>query len=363
MAEQRRADIQPDLELTAQHAAELCSAELIGDGTARFDRLSTIDGACPKAMTFVRKPAHLAQFLSSSAPCALVARSAVGETPTAPEGRALLIVDNADLAMVALLEYAHDRLPREQRPAGVHPLAFVDPTATVDPSACIAPFASVGAHAKVGAHTVLCEGARIGAYASIGERTTIHPNAVVGDRCTVGNRTTIFGGAVIGADGFGFLPAPGGAGIVKVPQIGDVVIGDLVEIGANTTIDRGKLGSTTIGMGTKIDNLVQIGHNCTIGRFCILCGMCGISGSVTIGDGARLGGRVGIADQVTIGAGATLAGGSAVMRDVPPGETHSGIPSRPYMDHMREVATLRHLPDLVRLAKKLREHLPEEDQP
>ncbi|MCK4821889.1 UDP-3-O-(3-hydroxymyristoyl)glucosamine N-acyltransferase, partial [bacterium] len=174
---------------------------------------------------------------------------------------------------------------------------------------------------------------------------------VLRERCQIGNKCIIHPNVTIGADGFGYRPADDGKSLVKIPQIGTVIVGDDVEIGAGSCIDRGKFSATSIGNGTKIDNLVQIGHNCRIGRSCVIAGMTGVSGSVTIGDGVIIGGGVGIKDHVTIGNGARIGGKSGVISDVAPGQTVIGFPAGEYKKTLRQWAALKKLPDLYKLVK------------
>lgn len=218
--------------------------------------------------------------------------------------------------------------------------AGVDPSANVAADARIHETAVIGAAASIGAGTVVGPYAVIGPGVVIGDRSHIGAGATV-VHAIVGARATILAGARIGQAGFGFIEGPKGP--VRVPQLGRVMIGDDVEIGANTTIDRGALDDTVIGDGVKIDNLVQIGHNVRIGRFSILAAHVGVSGSTVIGEGALLGGKVGIADHVTIGDGAQIAAGAGVMRDIGPGEKWGGLPARPFRTWFRETATLAKL--------------------
>jgi UDP-3-O-[3-hydroxymyristoyl] glucosamine N-acyltransferase len=224
-------------------------------------------------------------------------------------------------------------------PGGVSAAAFVDPSARLEADVDIEATAVIGAGAQIGAGTRIAAGVVIGPGVRIGRGCTIASGASV--VCAlVGDNVIIHAGARIGQDGFGNAPGPRG-GMIKIVQIGRVILQDWVEIGANTTIDRGALGDTVIGDGTKIDNLVQIGHNVQIGRSCAIAAHCGISGSVTIGDFVMLGGRVGIGDHVSIGSGAQLAAGSGLMHDVPAGERWGGSPAQPIKGWLREVSLLR----------------------
>jgi UDP-3-O-[3-hydroxymyristoyl] glucosamine N-acyltransferase len=195
-------------------------------------------------------------------------------------------------------------------------------------------------------------GVRIGRDVRVGEGSDLHPNVVVEERCVIGRGVIIHAGAVIGADGFGYRPSEDGRSVVKIPHIGWVEVHDGVEIGACTTIDRGKFGPTVVGVGTKIDNQVQIGHNCRIGRACIICGAVGIAGSVEVEDGVTIGGGAGIRDNIRIGAGAKLAAGVGLMHDVPPGETWLGAPARRFDDAMRDFAAARDLSVTLRDIRK-----------
>ena len=230
--------------------------------------------------------------------------------------------------------------PFTSQAGGIHPSAFVDPTARLEPGVEVEPMAVIGARAEIGTGTRIGAGALVGSDVKIGRDCTIAGGASV-VASLIGNGVIIHNGARIGQDGFGYAPGP--AGMLKIVQIGRVIIQDDVEIGANTTIDRGALDDTVIGEGSKIDNLVQVGHNVRIGRGCVIAGHCGISGSVTIGDYAMLGGGAGIRDHLQIGAGAQIAGRSAVMEDVPAGAKWAGSPAQPVRAFFREVSVLRSL--------------------
>jgi UDP-3-O-[3-hydroxymyristoyl] glucosamine N-acyltransferase len=329
-------------------------AELIGPSHLVITEVDSIEHAGPGALTFIRSGRYASQWSQSRATAALVTRG----VPVAghdPVRRALLIVDNADVAMLGLLRLFS---PERRSPApGVHPTAVVDASATVGQGVHIGPYCTVGAGATIGDGSVLVAHVFLGDNTSIGPITTLHPGVRVLDGCTIGSACIIWPNTVIGADGFGYLPAPDGRGYLKIPHIGGVTIGDGVEIGAGTCIDRGKFGQTTVGDGTKIDNLVQIGHNCHIGRACILCGMCGLAGSVTLGDGAVIAGAVGITDNITIGARSTITAKSAVMCNVPPGQVWFGYPARPHLEHKRALALMYKLPALNRAVRAIQERL------
>jgi len=218
--------------------------------------------------------------------------------------------------------------------ATIHPSARLEGGVTIEPGAVIGPRAEIGAATLVGPGAVIGPNVHIGRDCAIGSHVTI-VHALIGDR------VIIHPGCRIGQDGFGYVPGP--AGHIKVPQIGRVIIQDNVEIGANTTIDRGGMRDTVIGEGTKIDNLVQIGHNVTIGRHCVLVSQTGVSGSAIIGDGVVMGGQVGIADHITVGAGAMLAARAGVMSDVAAGERLAGYPAKPARQYFREVLLLERL--------------------
>lgn len=261
----------------------------------------------------------------------------------APLGVAVLMTPRPQqaFAMVGRLLY-----PTSNRPdpitgeTGVSPRAIVAPDATIEAGAIVEAGAVVGPGAAIGSGTVVAPNAVIGPSVQIGRDCHIGIGTSV-IAAFIGNRVILHPGVRVGQDGFGYVAGP--KGLEKVPQIGRVVIQDDVEIGANSTVDRGAMSDTVIGEGTKIDNLVQIAHNVKIGRHCAIAAQCGLSGSVTLGDFVMLGGRVGVADHVSLGAGSQLAAASGVMHDVPAGERWGGAPAQPMRDFFREVNTIRNL--------------------
>jgi UDP-3-O-[3-hydroxymyristoyl] glucosamine N-acyltransferase len=339
---------------TSGSLAGALGAQLRGRADLPITHVDALDRAGPGALTFIRSSAFAGAWAASAASAALVTRGIEVPGHDAPT-RALLIVEDADLALVKVLELFAP--PPEPAPPGVHASAVVDPSARVAPSARVGPCCVIGAGASIGEGAVLVGSVNIGARASIGAGTVLHPGVMIGDRCTLGRRCTVWGNVVIGADGFGFVPTPDGRAVVKVPHIGTVAIGDEVEIGANSCVDRAKFGATEIGAGTKIDNLVQIGHNCRVGRGCLLCGMSGLAGSVTLGDGVIVAAGTAISDNLTIGAGARIGGRSAVINDIPAGETWLGQPALPAPTAAKNYAAFRTLADQLRQLRRLHKAL------
>ncbi len=327
--------------LTAGEIATLTGAEP-APGTPldrRVTGIAPLDRAGPADLTFLENPKYVGQFsVTEGGVCLTSARFA----DKAPAGIALLISRAPYRAFVTVVRTL---FPEALRPSTfedgkVAERAVVDPTArleagvSVDPGAVIGPRAEIGGGSRIGANAVIGANVRIGRNCTIGAGATLF-------HTLAGDRVIIHPGARIGQDGFGYVP--GRDGHLKVPQIGRVILQDDVEIGANTTIDRGANRDTIIGEGTKVDNLVQIGHNCTIGRHCIIVAYSGISGSVTLGDYVMLGARAGITDHIAIGEGAQIGAGSGVMNDVPPGGRWMGAPAKPAKEFFREFAVLKRL--------------------
>jgi UDP-3-O-[3-hydroxymyristoyl] glucosamine N-acyltransferase len=230
-------------------------------------------------------------------------------------------------------------------------MSRVHPSAKLGANVAVGPFSVVGANTVIGDNTVIHNGVSIGDDVAIGKDCEIFPNAVIRERITIGDRVILHASSVLGTDGFGYRWD--GTKHAKIPQIGTVVIEDDVEIGSGTCIDRAKFGATRIGKGTKIDNLVQVGHNVTTGAHCIIVGLVGIGGSVKLGNGAVLGGHAAIKDHVTIGDGAIAAACAGILADVNPKEIVSGAPALPHRQTLREQGAIRDLPELRVTVRKL----------
>jgi UDP-3-O-[3-hydroxymyristoyl] glucosamine N-acyltransferase len=272
-----------------------------------------------------------------------------------PEGvrTALLVVEDAELAVNKVLEHF---APPIARPAeGVSAKADVDATAELGAGCRVGAFVSVGARCRIGRNCVLHAGVVLGEDVKLGDDCELFANVVVRERCTLGNRVVMHAGSVVGSDGFGYRWD--GRKHAKVPQIGTVVIGDDVEIGSCACVDRAKFAATVIGAGTKIDNLVQVGHNVRTGAHCIIVGQVGLAGSVTLGNGVVLGGQAAVRDHVRVGDGAMVAGCAGVVEDVEAKMIVSGMPALPHRQSLREQGAMRRLPELMQQMRKLQDEV------
>lgn len=335
---------------TTSDLAERVHGELRGRSDLPIVGINSMDEAKATEITFIADASHARRWREVVARAAVVSN---GLEPARhnPRSRALIFVPDAGLAVIKLLSLFEP--PSPSLDIGIHPSAVVHRTASIGRQPRIGPHVSIDQGATIGDRVTLHAGVRVYPLVVIGDDSVLHANTVVRARCRIGHHVILHQNVSIGADGFGFQPAADGSGLLKVPQIGIVVIEDHVEVGANTGIDRGKFGATVIGAGTKIDNLVQIGHNCRIGRGCVIVALTGVGGSVVVGDGARLGGAVGIADHLRIGKGATVGAGSGVVRDVPDGQTHLGYPANDATATLRQWASIRKLPKSLTLLARL----------
>lgn len=337
----------PDLDLVTPEGgmafrsgevAAMLGGELDGPDDLVVSRLGSIETDGPGTLSFIRSARFAQAWAKSKVEVALVSRGI--EVPGHdPKARALIIVPDADLALIGILE--HLSKPRSSGPVGVHPTAVVDPTASVADSCIVGPYTVVGPGASIGDDTTLAAHVTIGPGVKIGKRCCIRPTVVIEDDCIIGDDCTLDPGVVIGADGFGYRKDPEGNRQIKVPHAGNVVIGDRVEIGPNTCVDRGKFGPTTIGSGTKIDNLCQIAHNVIIGEDCLICGQTALAGSVRLGDRVTLAGQVGVADSVVIGDDAIACAYAGVIKKIGPGEVWGGQPAMPYPQYAASIVAVR----------------------
>jgi len=292
------------MSVTVKALAEIAGGEVLGDGDVEVVALRAAGEAIPGAICPLLRKRALAR--APVIPAAVLTNRALASFALERGVRAALVHGVPQVALAALIDWFH---PQGEWESGIHGSAVVEPSARVHPTARVEALAVVERDVVIGAHSV------------------VGPSAVICRECVIGDRVRIGPGAVIGYEGFGFVPLRGEP--LKVRQVGRVVVEDDVEIGANTCIDRGTLGTTRIGRGTKIDNLVQIGHNARVGEAVLMAGQTGIAGSCTVEDRALIGGQAGVADHLIIGAGARVAAKSGVTRDVKPGETVAGYPAMP----------------------------------
>lgn len=322
--------------------AAACGGRVVGDGERRLSGVRSLEGAGVDTLSFVSEE-HALKRAAVSKAGALLARAASGL-----EGRTVIEVPDPSAALILVLRLFH---PARTPQPGIHVTAVVDAGTFVDPSAEIGPYAVVGdlsrveANAIVGAHTV------IGARCRVGAGSWLHPHVVLYDDVVLGQRVEIHSGAVLGGDGFGYATTE--RGLVKIPQIGGVTIDDDVEIGANTCVDRAALETTSVGAGTKIDDLVMVGHNVRIGRHDVLCAQVGVAGSAVIGDRVILGGQVGVAGHITVGNGVKVQAQSGIGANVPDGEALHGSPAFSYRAYQKSHIEFRRLPETARLVRSL----------
>jgi UDP-3-O-[3-hydroxymyristoyl] glucosamine N-acyltransferase len=337
--------------LTLSELARWVDGDIVRGGLdLSLTGMAALDAAGPHDVSFLGNEKYHGQFLQTRAAAVIVSRGVTD----GPQGTALIAVDNPSLAFAVVVR--HFAAATRKFAPGIHPRAFVDPSAVLDP-----------AKVRVQAGAVVLAGAVVGDGSDIGPNSVISEDAVIGkdcvimanvsirERCVLGDRVILQPGAVIGSDGYGYEFHEGRH--VKIDQVGIVEIGDEVEIGANTTIDRARFGKTLIGAGSKIDNLVQIGHNCVIGKHCLIISQTGISGSTQFGDYVTAAGQVGIAGHVTIGSKAVLSARTGVTANLPGDEVYAGKPALPIREEMKLQALVRRLPRLVARVKALEDML------
>jgi len=321
--------------------SELIGGTVAGDGSIKISGLANITMARTGDLIFAVPP-HLDEAKTCAASAVLIPL----DTEDFP--KPAIKVQDPRAAFATLLELF---TPKLEIPVGISPKAHIGKNVKISDSATIMPFAVVDDGAEIKSGAIIYPHVYIGQHATIGEDTVIYSSATIREFCKVGKRCVIHSSAVIGSDGFGFTTADGVH--TKVPQIGNVIIEDDVEIGAHVGIDRAAMGSTIIGHGTKIDNLVHIGHNCKIGANCLIVAQTGISGSTTVGDNVTFGGQVGTVGHITIGGNSVYAARSGISKNMPEGFFGAGFPIQSHSDWLRQQAALRRVPELLERIHRL----------
>ncbi len=333
---------------TLAEIARLLGGEVVGDATLRVSQVATLAQAGPEHLSFLTNPKYRAQLAVTRAGAVIVAPRDRDATD-----RPRIVTDNPyayTARVLALLNPPPARVP------GIHPTAVVDPAAQVDASATVGPHAWIGPGARIGPRVQIGAGCHVGEGAEIGEDCLLYPGVTIYHRCVLGRRVIVHSGAVIGADGFGFAPEAGHW--VKIPQIGRVVIGDDVEIGANTTIDRGALDDTVIEEGVKLDNQIQIAHNVRVGAHTVMAACVGVAGSTRIGRHCMIGGAAGIIGHLTLADGVTVSVGTFVTKSIHEPGTYTGVWSaQPHREWMQMQAHLRRVEEMARRIRELEQKI------
>lgn len=331
----------------AELLSSLGDCEVEGEWDGDISGISTLKDAQPGDLSFLGNSRYTQEVRSSAASVILLPKSFEGSPP---DGQVYVRLKNPSFALGQFCGVLEQRFwPRP--PAGIHPTAVIDRDAVVDDKATIGPYCLVSSGAQIGAGAVLTSHVSLGAHVVVGEGSRIMTHVTVGDFCEIGKNVFLNPGVVIGADGFGYETVNGVH--EKVPQIGRVIIEDDVEVGANSAIDRARFSETRIGQGTKIDNLVQIGHNVRIGKGCLIVAQVGISGSTTIEDYVVIGGQTGIVGHITIGSGVRIGAQSGISKSIPPGHAVQGSPALDIRLFQRITALQRRLPDFFARFQRL----------
>ncbi len=334
------------MKFSAEMIAGLLSGDVVGDKDVQVHTISSIEEGKAGTMAYLTNPKYENFLYTTEASIVLCNRSF---EPSQPVKATLIKVDDANLAILQLLETYNAMRPKKQ---GISKLCSISEEAAVGEGCYVGDFAVVEAGAKIGANCQIYPQVYIGNGVEVGEGTTLYPGVKIYEGCVIGKRCILHAGAVIGADGFGFAPKPDGS-FAKIPQLGNVIIEDDVEIGANTCIDRAKTDSTIIRRGVKLDNLIQIGHNVQIGENTVSSAQTGIAGTSKVGKNCFLAGQVGIADHVTVGDRVKVGSKSGIDKNVGDDETRLGYPALPGIQYHRSSAVFKNLPDLVRKVSTL----------
>lgn len=335
------------MSLSLADLAHALGAGLEGDEGIEIRRLSEIQNAESGDLSFIANPKYHKYAKDTKASALIVAEDLKIDFAN------LLRVKDPQMAMIKALTLLN-HTPRTPEP-GIHPTAVIADDVSIPSSAEIGPYVIIESGAVIGEDVILESHVTIGRQAQVGYGSWMHANSVLYDHCVLGTRCNIHSGTVIGSDGYGFVPGPDG--IIKIPQTGNVMIGDDVEMGGNCSIDRGTIGDTTIGDGTKLDNLIHIAHNVRIGKNCFITGLVGIAGSTTLGDRVRMGGQSGIIGHINVGSDVDISTRAAVTKDIPDGTTVSGFPAREHREELRKEALIQRLPQLFEQVKRLAKQL------
>ncbi len=339
--------------LTLRQAADATGGRVLGDGDVAFSRFAPVHDADPDALALLADRRY-ADDLEGCGGCALLVSEELCDLEGGPADR--LVVSDPHAALLVLVPLLH---PERVVVPGVHPAAAVHDSASVPESAAIGPHAVIAARVVLGENVSIGGNCVIERDTSIGSDTVLFPNVTVYADSVVGERVVVHAGTRIGVDGFGYVTEAGRHR--KLPQVGGCVIEDDVEIGANCTIDRGSIGRTVIGAGSKLDNLVHIAHNVQIGPRSILVAQVGVAGSTRTGEGVAMGGQAGVVGHLRIGAGARIGAQAGVIGDVAPGEAVSGYPARDHRSYLKAMALLMRLPEVLRRVDRLERRTAERD--
>lgn len=332
---------------TVQELAAFLKGTLVGSGDAIIEDVKSLAEAGEKDITFAVDP--YTEYLPQVHAGAVIVEKEV------PAGdNTLIIVENPRLAFSQLLVLFH---PRQSVTRGIHPTAIIDPSARIGDDVAVMPYAFIGKNVEIGRGVTIYPNVFIGDHVKIGDGTVLYPGAVIHENCVLGKRNVIRAHAVIGGEGFGFATEKGIH--TRIPQIGNVILGDDVEIGACTCIDNATLGATKVGRGTKIDNLVHLGHNVEIGEDCFLIAQTGIAGSTKAGNHVIFAGQTGCTGHITIGDNAVFAGKSGITGNVKGNAIYAGFPARPHMEWSRTQVYLKHLPEMAKTVKALQKKIAE----
>ena len=331
--------------ITVNELAHLLNGTIVGNSNLVCTGVASLGEAQKGDITFMVSGKYAKQWENSKASIGIIQKDIQMPKNDNVE-RALLQVEDADVAIASVLGLFKTPINKPQK--GIHATAVIASSAMLGEGVAVGPNVVIEGNVILGDETVVCGGSHVGRDSKIGCRTMLRPGVTIEHECVIGDDCLLHAHVVIGTDGFGYRPNASKTGLTKMPHIGNVCIGNKVEIGANSCIDRGKFSSTKIGNGTKMDNLVQIGHNVKIGDNCVIAAECGIGGSVIIGDWVQIGAQVGIAPHCRVGNGAKVGAKSGLMHDVPPGEEWLGVPAARAKDTLRQWAINRKMPSLAK---------------